>query len=221
MDKYGFIENQFIIVDKDFNIIEGQHRLEAAKELGIDLYYTIYQGNSLELIKTVNNIREKWKIKDWMNYYFNLGCPEYIKLKKKIDYLGWPVSITMKWFSCYSGSVCSQFKAGQYRFISNELIEKSVETSKELLDLLEINGLIETRQKYNTSLHIALKYFLCNTCVNHELFKEKIKRCPVPFRQSNDYRINVENMLKIYNYQLKTNRLSMGIDGKKIKIRMD
>ena len=48
-------------------VIDGQHRLEVAKQLKTYIYYVIHDGMSLYEIAKMNSATEKWKPKDFIN----------------------------------------------------------------------------------------------------------------------------------------------------------
>lgn len=57
------------IVDKDFYILDGQHRLEACRHLGIPFVYVFTNGTtSAEVIGDLN-ASNSWGVLDYINYY--------------------------------------------------------------------------------------------------------------------------------------------------------
>ncbi len=68
-----------ILVNSDFEVINGQHRLKAAEELGVDIYYE--QDDRLEGKDIIlMNIGKAWMNTDILNYYVKNGYKEYQKL---------------------------------------------------------------------------------------------------------------------------------------------
>lgn len=74
-----------IIVNKSMEIIDGQHRLEIAKQLRKDIYYIIQEDAEDIDIITLNNNQRAWTYRDYLNYYCSQGREEYIKLQSFID----------------------------------------------------------------------------------------------------------------------------------------
>jgi len=74
-----------IIVNENFEIIDGQHRFVAAKELGLPVYYIAIGGYSLMDIQIYNTNASNWKKKDFLNMYCDLGRPAYVQFKKFMD----------------------------------------------------------------------------------------------------------------------------------------
>ena len=75
----NLLELRPIIVNNNWEVIDGQHRLEAAKRLGVDIYYEVKADTEKHDIILLN-IAEKWQQRDYLNYYVKNGYPEYIKL---------------------------------------------------------------------------------------------------------------------------------------------
>lgn len=73
-----------ILVNEKMEVIDGQHRLMAAKEAASFVYYIIVTGYSLNEVHTLNLNQKNWGRKDFMEGYANMGIESYIKLKSFI-----------------------------------------------------------------------------------------------------------------------------------------
>lgn len=71
-----------IIVNKYYEIYEGQHRYQALKELGWNIKYFIDNDLKTSDIKSINISQNKWNVKDYI--HANAGTNESYK---KIEYL--------------------------------------------------------------------------------------------------------------------------------------
>lgn len=74
-----------IIVNDKFEIIDGQHRFEAAKELGYPINYIMVEGYGLTEVQTLNTNAKNWKKEDYLHAYVDLGYPAYIEFKRFMD----------------------------------------------------------------------------------------------------------------------------------------
>lgn len=81
---YGMKCNPILVNDK-LEVIDGQHRLMAAKECQSFVYYIVVDGYSLKEIHTLNLNQKNWSKKDFMEGYANIGVESYIKLKAFIE----------------------------------------------------------------------------------------------------------------------------------------
>ena len=69
-----------ILVNERMQVIDGQHRLMAAKEAGSFVYYIVVDGYSLDEVHTLNLNQKNWSKKDFIDGYANMGVESYIKL---------------------------------------------------------------------------------------------------------------------------------------------
>jgi hypothetical protein len=73
-----------ILVNEYMQVIDGQHRLIAAKETKSFIYYIVINGYTLNEVHTLNLNQKNWTKKDFMEGYANMGVDSYIKLSKFI-----------------------------------------------------------------------------------------------------------------------------------------
>lgn len=66
-----------ILVNDKLEVIDGQHRLAAAKELAIPVYYIIYKGLELKDVQKLNSNTKSWNPMDYAKSYALLGYLNY------------------------------------------------------------------------------------------------------------------------------------------------
>lgn len=79
-----------ILVNEKFEIIDGMHRFESAKTLGLPVYYYIVEGYNIEDVKKANLVSCNWGIDDYLTMFIKLNKAEYnkfqdLKLKFKLS----------------------------------------------------------------------------------------------------------------------------------------
>jgi len=74
-----------IIVNEKFEIIDGQHRYEAAKELGLPVNYIMVKGYGLDEVKKLNENASNWGKKEHLHAYVELEYPAYIQFKEFME----------------------------------------------------------------------------------------------------------------------------------------
>lgn len=79
ISQYGMKCNP-ILVNQDYEVIDGQHRLSAAKEVNSFIYFIIVNGYALNEVHTLNLNQKNWSKKDFMEGYANMGIESYKKL---------------------------------------------------------------------------------------------------------------------------------------------
>ena len=77
----GMLINPIIVNEKN-QVIDGQHRLMAAKKTGSKIYYIILKGYNLKEVQTLNANQKNWSKKDFLEGYANIGVKSYVKLRE-------------------------------------------------------------------------------------------------------------------------------------------
>jgi len=71
-----------IIVNDKFEIIDGQHRFQSAKELGKPVNFIVAPGYGLREVQILNENMKNWRKEDYLNAYCDLGHPEYLRFRE-------------------------------------------------------------------------------------------------------------------------------------------
>lgn len=106
-----------IIVNQKFEVIDGQHRLLACKELKLPVRYIVCNGYNLEDIHRYNMISKNWTLDDFMNGYIELGKKEYefYKVFKEKYGFGHGESISMVSGKNDRHDAVKKFQAGELK----------------------------------------------------------------------------------------------------------
>jgi len=115
IDKNNLLPIYPIVVSPKFEILDGQHRFEAAKSVKADVYYIISDINyGIENVADSNNFQSHWKLEDYINYYVADGKEPYIKLTE----LAKKYKAQITYVSNIHGiaKITQQIKDGSYQF---------------------------------------------------------------------------------------------------------
>lgn len=107
MKKYGFLPSKPVQVyrrGKKLVIVDGHHRYQAAKSLGIEFYYVIESTAAQESMIDENVAVKTWALIDYIHYYSNNGNSHYQEL---IRYAAKGIPMTMAASMLYGQSACS------------------------------------------------------------------------------------------------------------------
>lgn len=125
-----------IIVNQKWEVIDGQHRLEAAKELGIEVYY-IQENVSYEHILNSNLFQKKLNLNDVIKYYaLKEEKFDYIKFRNySMDLQINPKALLGLIFGTCSGPMINLIKIGKFRMPpDSEKTDKMIEKYKRLVE---------------------------------------------------------------------------------------
>ena len=102
-----------IHVNANMEVIDGQHRLHAAKELKIPIYYV--QRNDLTKEDIIlMNVQLKWNMNDYMNFYVKNAYPEYLKLQQFTKVNNVSLKVALALIVAKTRVVTSDFKKGNF-----------------------------------------------------------------------------------------------------------
>ena len=74
-----------ILVNEEMAIIDGQHRLEIAKQNKLQVYYIIVPTGSISDVIALNANKKVWNMLDYINSYAIRGNDHYIWLKQMME----------------------------------------------------------------------------------------------------------------------------------------
>ena len=203
----NLLEFRPILVDSEMRVMDGQHRLEAAKLLGIPVYYqraASEQEETHEII-LLNAYQKAWSNEDFLNYYTSKGIESYVKLSnfKQKNNLKLKEAIALL-TSGWSGDFGKAFKEGKFVFPNEQKVREALTNLDKIKTF--ISFVIE-KTPHNRSimdsaaLKKALIYFFNIHQVNFDVFMKKLEVRLDLFRQCNRAQTYLELFVEIYNWR--------------------
>lgn len=80
VDNGNWLKISPVVVNEGFFVIDGQHRVEAARMAGLPVYYTIANGLTINDTIIMNNDQKRWLLEDYIEAYAKLGNKHYKNL---------------------------------------------------------------------------------------------------------------------------------------------
>jgi len=204
--RFGMLCNP-ILVNEKMQVIDGQHRLIAARRNKGFVYYIIADGYSLEHVKALNLQQKNWTPTDFLESYSSLGLLDYkIVLDFKENHEVFSISNcihlcsqnTDKSITGYSsaknGSKISAFKNGLFKVGDMKKAEKYAE------DIKKIGIYFDSLSSSFVCTMISL---FKKDCFNFKEFMNKLKLQPTELKKCATIEQYKELIEKIYNYRRK------------------
>lgn len=194
-----------IIVNELYEIIDGQHRFWAAKELGLPVYYIVVQGYGLEEVQILNSNSADWKKLEYLKSYCDLGIKSYLWMQEfMVHYPDFGISVSEQLLTnAVSGANYMQNKhmGGRKKtFQEGGLLIKDLKLAYENAD--KVMMFKPYYDGYNRSSFVtALIGFFKNENYNHEEMIGKVAQQPSAITHcatAMQYKILLE---EIYNYK--------------------
>jgi hypothetical protein len=203
IEENGFLKMP-IIVNKNYEVIDGQHRLEAAKKSKSMIYYIIEKNYDLNTAIILNANASNWSLIDYVKSYCDLNVKDYLLLynlyKDNKDFsLMICAELTTvpnngELYLRRSNIVNSDFiRKGLYKFNVNNNAEY-VFTA-----LRKINGVIP--ESNTMSYCRAIKTCLSNKDFDLNIFVKKALNYPSEYRKNSHLSVIIANIEHIYNFR--------------------
>lgn len=151
-----------ILVDNQMRVLDGNHRLKAAKALGVEVFYQIQEVYFDEDIILLNNNQKRWTYSNYCDFYISKGNQEYLKLREFSKQSNLEIASLLDAMKFKTGTGHDKFKTGGFRFVEND-------------ELAKLNDIII---KYSSTIETIEKFSLKKQKFLHS---SKVKRCLFSF----------------------------------------
>jgi len=189
-----------IIVNSDFEVIDGQHRLAAAKNLGVDIYYIVSDHINTSDIITMNRVNLKWSADEWIQYFASTGSKDYDQIIKWAHKYGSQPNTILSVISSRKPTM-KQASAGGLKLNYIEEIESNLD---KLFDIL--NMIISKTSSYERpyacvrSFKRAVYVLIFNDdVIDYEVLFKKLSQYVSRIKIASGIIGMVEMLLAIYN----------------------
>lgn len=201
-----------IIVTPDLEVVDGQHRLQAAKELNIEIHYLIDGNYNSQKIITFNNNQRRWSIEDRLKFYSETGNEHYVKLNDLVKDIGFSLPCLLIWMTDESNRQSFNFKNGHFKFELTQNRFESIIRAKKLLSIMKKNSFKPVNIYTQAFFHRALKKILCNEFVDFSRLENRFEKAFHLMRYCNSSYSYGEVFLDIYNFSMQNHNLKIQRD---------
>ncbi|MBR0541455.1 MAG: ParB N-terminal domain-containing protein [Clostridia bacterium] len=199
----GMSKSKPIICDSDFNVIDGQHRLEACKRMGIPVHYII-TDDKVETIPIYNAFQEKWGMDDYARYYANRGNENYQRIIDLRNKAGISLSGCIE---CVIDSTSRQFNDNfkEGRFIFDGEIDKMLEYISKVIELCQV---ITGKRVIKRKISRAVRFLEKTETFNLDELIEKLKKYPGKIRTFGSSDEYIEFFVDMFNFRRREEKIS-------------
>jgi hypothetical protein len=179
-----------IIVDSDMNIIDGQHRFEALRQLNRPIYYIqVPQDDDVLLgLRLVNATQMPWTMQQYMEHYAAIGRKDYELLQTECFVHMLTPSV---WLCAVQGESIQDFKDGLFVFTKQK---------KEKADSLITLAKLLLKGQTSVSMRILKALIHCRfNGMDLEALAKKDRQYPKFFKKKqslHDYIMHIQELYK-------------------------
>jgi hypothetical protein len=204
MQTNGYAKGSILIINERNEIIDGQHRFLAAKEIGLPVTYAMFRGVSDIEIKILNQTTKNWDKIDFAEYWANKGNINY---KALLDFMvEFPkikltAALMLLMNEPNAHPQTDVYQGGDFRVRS---VEKARTFARGIL-LTETYYKDWTKIKFIAAMMKAMQHkdFKINT------FIERLEKNRDLLYHCTKIELYLQRIEAVYNYHAKTNRINL------------
>ena len=194
----NFTQAQPILVNERFEVIDGQHRLEAAKGLGLPVFYTVVPGLGAAEARKMNLLHKAWTPKDYLRAHVATGSRAYVLFNTL--YEEFP-EIPMTTLITYANNkqeagLEAKFRKGDMRF-TQEMFAKAQRNLVRLMECIEINKAFKSKP-----MSLALLTAINSGNYRHAKMLEKIASQGADMAVYQNVGDNIRQLENAYNWHV-------------------
>lgn len=171
IDDVGYVLNPLIVNEK-YEVIDGQGRLKALRQLEMPVYYIIVEGIGLKECQSMNINQVNWGIYDYIYSYAQIGNESYIDLLRLVDTFKKNFRLTVVLYAL-TGKIDSNsyaIKEGDFKCTR----EDSKNANESLSWLVQFNSIIERLPGHTEFYYMALLFCRSDPEVDNNRLFEKM-----------------------------------------------
>lgn len=198
MGEYGFLPSKPVQCFKKgtkFVLIDGHHRLAAARQLGIPFFYVVEPESNTKTMAAVNATVKTWVLADYVRMYALRGNGDYQKLTRYAE-SGIPVMMAASMLhghAAASGNV-------------NEMVKEGTFKIRETANINRIYGMI---QKFGAANPVvrhrafigALSDCLLTSEFDFERFERRFEENPAMIQKASNKDLQLLQLEELYNFR--------------------
>lgn len=205
IEERNLLEQRPILVNQQMQVLDGQHRLQAAKDLGLPIYYLVKAEGDYRDIILMNENQRNWKNEDFLRLYSEgLKNPNYeeltlflkdhnFDLRQGLLIVNGPIK-QMKEHS--------DFRSGQFKFsLTREQLDETADKVKAFWAILAEHGVKPLHRFKSTACLKPFLLFITMPQVKWETFLSKLEVSWYKLGVRPSVNLYLDMFCDIYNYR--------------------
>jgi len=192
-----------ILVNEKMEVVDGQHRLEVAKELGLDVFY-IQDQISYEHILNSNLFQKKLNLEDVIKYYaLKDGIPSYVQFQEFIQLLDIsPKSLMGLIFGTISISMIGFIKTGKFQMPNDtDVIDKLISSLKKFNQFIREKRITPFAMFSSANFTIAFRNLVLLNDYSEDIFFNKLQQRWFDLKPQLNSKEWTRLLVSIYNWK--------------------
>lgn len=200
-----------VIVNGAMEVMDGQHRIEAARELQIPVWYTVNENFKIETIAPINNHTKKWTTDDWLSFWISKGNDHYVTFKNVKEKHSFTTASLLIWLTSAGsgGTNYSNFRNGKFIFKMTDEIHIALQDYEEVSEFLKDIHPKHDKIFKNKYFIRSMKDILTNPFVDARRFKDRVKNYYHKLTEQPSREMYLQNLVDIYNFAMRSDKVEV------------
>ena len=190
-----------ILVDQDMRVVDGQHRLEAYKELNSRVTFIIKKDFDIKDVRKLNSVSKNWSLRQYLYSFKDLKLESYVHLEWFYRYYKFGITECLTMLSKGSGNHAQAL----YDFKNGMFVVHDLEKGKLLASRINYLKDYFVHYKKVSFIRAMLKTFK-HKDFDWSRFEQKLENFSSLLKNQGstlDFLVNIE---KLYNHKTPTNK---------------
>lgn len=200
----NMLELKPIIVNEGMEIIDGQHRLEAARNLGLEIYYIVQEKSQDHDMILLNSAQKNWTIADYVHYYATRGKSAYKLVMDICRDLQQDTKLILMLMGVNPKKIGDKIKSGTLTIDNlepRESVEEKLKFIENIIAFIKEKTLENPSYLNALSFKRALCHMITNPDFSRDIFTAKLKAWVIKVKPCTSIISYVQMLSDIYNYR--------------------
>lgn len=195
----NFHQSYPIVVNSNFEILDGQHRFEAARRIKADIHYVINDRIAPPDVAKLARLTKSWGMEDFLKSYVDQGLPEYIRFDAFVGKYGLTAHVCLTLASTGTDQkvIAARFKEGTFQFVNKDFCVLVAERVQDFA------GHFPSGYR-QSSFVLAIRHLSQHESYEHRVMLQKMVYCSSRLVKCATVEQYVGLLEEIYNYKSRT-----------------
>lgn len=192
-----------IIINKDFFVIDGQHRLEAAKTLGIEIFYLLSETVSDHHLIECNVNQKTFEVDNYIDFFaIKNKFPEYVELRRMLEETELkPKALLTLIFGIVSQNLLDFLKTGKFKFPKSNDQNIILDFYCDVLSYTKDKRIKPYSMFKNANFTKALRWIFLTSGFDKDVFFKKLDLRWFDLKPQRNAEEWYKTLLSIYNFK--------------------
>lgn len=166
------LEDRPIDVNGEKRVIDGQHRLEAARKLGIPIYYKVMKNADINTARRLNAHARNWNLATFLESYVKEGVEEYVYLNNFMKKYDLPLMLSVRLLKKKGEG---RHGKSQFEFKSGKLSLSAIDNALKVVNyLMNFRGIVDNHIVRSREFVYAIEKIVDNDLIDKDRLVEKV-----------------------------------------------